>query len=127
MLHGTLHLCVSAIHTIENPFFHKDIHIITIAVSRFLILIDGILVDDLKTDIMDVLLIYQGSILGGTIISLQYLNIVYMNLPCFLHSYHLHWKCCQKKNDSIHHLKTDTCLVLSASFEGYLSNQSQYG
>ena len=62
----------------------QDRYIITVTVPCSLILADGILIDDLKKIVMDVLLINQGDVLGGTIISLQDLDIVLLDLPGLL-------------------------------------------
>lgn len=63
---------------------NQDRHIIAVAVSCSFVLADGILVDDLKKVVMNVLLVNQGNILGRTVITLQDLDKVLLNLPGLL-------------------------------------------
>ena len=69
------------LHMDHREAVDQDRHIIAIAVPRSFILADGILIDDLKKVVMDVLLINQGDVFGGTVITLQDLNKVFLNLP----------------------------------------------
>ena len=59
-------------------------HIIAVAVPRSFVLADGILVDDLKKIVMDVLLVDQGDVLGGTVITFQDLDKVFLDLSGLL-------------------------------------------
>ena len=62
----------------------QDRYIITVAVPCSFILTDSVLIDDLKKIIMDVLLVDQGDVLGGAIITLQDLDKVLLDLPSLL-------------------------------------------
>ena len=56
-------------------------HIIAIIMPRTVRLLHLILVDDLQAVVMDVLLVDQCDIFGTAIIPVQYLHIVFLNLP----------------------------------------------
>ena len=62
----------------------QDCNIIAVAVPRPCILADGVLIDDLKKIVMDVLLVNQGDVFGGTVITLQDLDKVLLDLPGLL-------------------------------------------
>ena len=62
----------------------QDRYIIAVAVPCSFVLADSVLIDDLKKVVMDVLLIDQGDVLGGTVITLQDLDIVLLDLSGFL-------------------------------------------
>ena len=56
-------------------------HIIAIIMPRTVRLLHLILVDDLQAVVVDVLLVNQRDVFGAAIIPVQYLHIVFLNLP----------------------------------------------
>ena len=73
-------------HMDHRETVYQDRYIIAVAVPCSFILADGILIDDLKKVVMDVLLVDQGNVLGGTVITLQDLDKVLLDLPGLLNN-----------------------------------------
>ena len=73
-------------HMNHREAIDQDRHIIAVAVPCSLVLADSILIDDLKEIVMDVFLVDQGDVFGRTIITLQDLNEVLLDLPGLLYN-----------------------------------------
>jgi len=62
----------------------QDRYIIAVTMPSSIVLADSVLIDDLQKIVMDILLIDQGDVLGGTVIPLQDLDEVLLDLPGLL-------------------------------------------
>ena len=62
------HTAPLQLHMDHRETVDQDRHIIAVAVPRSFVLADGILVDDLKKIVVDVLLVKQSDVLGGAVI-----------------------------------------------------------
>ena len=70
-------------HMNQRKAVDQNRHIIAVIMPCAVCLFYLILVDDLQAVVMDVLFVDQCDIFGTAIIPMQYLHIIFLNLPCF--------------------------------------------